>query len=126
MFQVHGLVLHGDGFFHGDDMHTDACAAGRHHLGDAGQGDVGHAFEEGGHVGVVPESGVAAVGEFFHVEEFGGAGHEHGQDVAALGLGRGAAVVVVVVAVVVFQQADIAHLVQKFLEFLFAVFVDFA
>ena len=56
MLDRQGLALCGDGFLNGDDVHTDACASGRHHLGDTGQRQVCHALEEvrgfGVHVGL--------------------------------------------------------------------------
>ena len=40
------LALGRDGLFDRNDVHTDAGASGRHHLGDARQRQIRHALEE--------------------------------------------------------------------------------
>ena len=46
MLDGQGLAVGGDGLLHGDDVHADAAAAGRHHLRDARQGQIGHALKK--------------------------------------------------------------------------------
>ena len=74
-----GDVLHGDrlvfsldGLLHGNDVHADAGASGRYHLGDAGQGQLGHEVEEGGHFRELVRQLVV------HHHEFRGAGDKDG------------------------------------------------
>lgn len=98
-------------------MHTDACASGRYHLGNTGQGNERHALKERSHVRMILQTGIASVRQLLHVEQLSGTGHEHGQNVSALRLLPGAAVVVVVIAVIVLQKSDITHLIQQLLEF---------
>ena len=125
MLDVHGLVFHGDGLLHGDDVHADTAAARRHQMRNAGQWDIGHALEEIGHIGMLPQA-LVALGAFFHVEHLRTAGNKQGQAVTAVGGAGNGAVVVIVVAVVVLQQADIAHLIQQFLEVCLLFFLDLA
>ena len=124
MFQIHRLVLHGDGLLHRDDMHADPRAAGRHHLGDPRQGDKGHALEEGRHVRVIPQPRVAAVRQFFHIEKLRRTGHKHGQDIPTFRLRCGASVVIIVITVIILQQPYVTHLIQKLLKFFLAVLID--
>ena len=72
VLKVNGGILRLDGLLHGDDMHTDARAAGRHHGGDLLQGQAGHTLEEAAHLGVLLQDSVV------HVGELGAAGDEHG------------------------------------------------
>ena len=125
VLDVHGLIFHGNGFFHRDDMHSDACASGRYHLGNVGQGNERHTFKEGSHVRMLLKTGIASVRQLLHVEQLGGTGHEHGQNISALRLFPGAAIVVVMIAVIVLQKSDIAHLIQQLLEFFFTLLRDF-
>ena len=46
MLDVERLVFHRNGLFDRNDVHTDAGASGRHHLGDARQRQIRHALEE--------------------------------------------------------------------------------
>ena len=125
MLDIHGLVFHGDSLLHGDDMHADTAAAGRYQMGDTGQRDIGHALEEVSHVRMFAQA-LIALGSFFHVEHLCAAGNEQRQAVTAIrGAGDGA-VMVVVVAVVIFQQTDIAHLIQQLLEVCLVLFLDLA
>ena len=78
MFDVQGLAVRGDRFFHRDNVHADAGAARGHEMGDPGQGQVSHAFKEvrdlrrfGGDLGT-------------HHHDLGAAGHEHIQHPAGL------------------------------------------
>ena len=104
VLKVNGGVLRLDGLLHGDDMHTDACAAGRHHGSDLLQGQAGHALEEVTHLGVLLQDGVV------HVGELGAAGYEHGQH-PLLGAGG--------ILPVVLDNAAEGHLVQQCEEFFF-------
>ncbi len=46
------FAFRGDSLLNGDDMHADACASGRHHLGDTCQGQICHALKEVGSLGI--------------------------------------------------------------------------
>ena len=46
MFDIQGLVFHGDRFFDRDHMHADTGTARRDHLGNTGQRDERHPFKE--------------------------------------------------------------------------------
>ena len=98
VFKVNGGVLRLDGFLHGDNVHTDARAAGRHHGSDLLQGQAGHTLEEVTHLGVLLQDGV------IHVGELGAAGYEHGQH-PLLGTGG--------ILPVVLDDAAEGHLVQE-------------
>ena len=70
MLDVHGLVLGGDGFFDGQDVHADAVAAGRDQMGLAFEGQKGHLVESIRQFGILfdlPED---------HVRHLGDAGNE--------------------------------------------------
>ncbi len=102
VFHVHGLTVGGDGLLHGDDVHADAGAAGGHQMGDAGQGQVGHALKEVGHLGghrrdLRP-----------HDHDLGAAGHEHVQYPALLVVG----VLAVQILKVPLHQAGLAQGLQ--------------
>ena len=101
VLNVGGPVLGLDGFFHRDDVHTDACAARGHHGGDVLQRQKRHPLKEGCHLGVVGDL------LFAHVEELCAAGHEHRQDVLLFAAG---------ILPVVLQQTDDGHLLQKRLQ----------
>ena len=101
VLSVGGPVLGLDGFFHRDDVHTDACAARGHHGGDVLQRQKRHPLKEGCHLGVVGDL------LFVHVEELCAAGHEHRQDVLLFAAG---------ILPVVLQQTDDGHLLQKRLQ----------
>ena len=101
VLNVGGPVLGLDGFFHRDDVHTDACAARGHHGGDVLQRQKRHPLKEGRHLGVVGDL------LFVHVEELCTAGHEHRQDVLLFAAG---------ILPVVLQQTDDGHLLQKRLQ----------
>lgn len=81
MLNVGGPVLGLDGFFHRDDVHTDACAARGHHGGDVLQRQERHPLKEGCHLGVVGDLPLV------HVEKLCAAGHEHRQDVLLFAAG---------------------------------------
>ena len=115
VLDVQGLIFHGDRLLHRDNVHAHATAAGGQKMGDPRQGDIGHALKEIADLRGVPQT-LIALRPLLHVKKLRAAGHEHGQDVPPGRGRRGAAIVVVVVAVVVFQQADVAHLVQQLLE----------
>ena len=65
------LALGRNGLFDRDDVHTDAGASGRHHLGDARQRQIRHALEE---VGRLREH-IRLLGVDHH--DLGAAGNEH-------------------------------------------------
>ena len=67
------LALGRDRLFDRNDMHADAGASGRHHLGDARQRQIGHAFKE---IGRLREH-VRLLGIDHH--DLGAAGNEHVQ-----------------------------------------------
>jgi len=123
MLNVQRLVLHGDRLFHGNHVHPDTAAARRQQVGHARQRDIGHPLKEITDLRMLAQT-LVALRALFHIEQLCAAGDEHGQDVPPLGGRRGAAVVVVVVAVVVFQQADVAHLVQQLLKMRLVLFLD--
>ena len=81
VLNVGGSVLGLDGFFHRDDVHTDACAARGHHGGDVLQRQERHPLKEGCHLGVVGDLPLV------HVEKLCAAGHEHRQDVLLFAAG---------------------------------------
>ena len=57
MLDGQALALCGDGLLNGNNVHADACAAGRYELGDACQRQICHALEEvcglGVHIGLL-------------------------------------------------------------------------
>ena len=106
LLQAHGLVLRFDGLFHGDHVHADAGASGRHHGGDLFQGQEGHPLEEGRHLGMLVH--LAAP----HVEELGAAGDELGQNVPLFVVG----VLPVQILPVILDQAHPGHVVQQLLQ----------
>ena len=113
MLDVHGAVFHLDCFLDGNNVHADACASRRNHRRDHSQRQIGHALEEHCKFGMFVKL------LLYHVCELGRAGHEHGKHIATFLFCAGdRPVVVVVVAVVVLQNADVAHLVKKFLQLL--------
>ena len=98
VLDVHRLVLGLDGLLHRDDVHADARAPGGYHGGDVLQGQEGHPLKEGGHLRVLLDL------VLLHVEELGAARHEHGQNVLLF---------MPLVLPVVFQKADVAHLIEQ-------------
>ena len=111
MFDIHRLVLHRNGFFHGNDVHTDARAALRNHGRYFFQRQERHPFKEHRQLRMpVHEVGV-------HVRIFRRARHEERHPIlpvfAAVGRARHRAVGRVFVAVVVFQHAKKGELVQQ-------------
>ncbi len=110
-------------FSTGNHVHADTAAARRQQVGHARQRDIGHPLKEITDLRMLTQT-LVALRALFHIEQLCAAGDEHGQDVPPLGGRRGAAVVVVVVAVVVFQQADVAHLVQQLLKMRLVLFLD--
>lgn len=118
MLDVERLVLHRDGLFHRDDVHAHAAAARRQQMRLARQRHVGHALKELGKLRMLLQPGVPArkLRILLHVEQLRAARYEHRQDIPPLRGRRSAPVVVIVVAVVVFQKADVAHLVEQLLE----------
>lgn len=118
MLNVERLIFHGDGLFNRDDVHAHTAAARRQQVCLAGKRHIGHAFKEFGEFRMLLQPRVAPgqVCILFHVEQFCAAGDEHGKNVAPLRLRRGAAIVVIVVTVVIFQQADVTHLIEQFLK----------
>ena len=114
MLDVHGAVFHLDCFLDRNNVHADACASRRNHRCDHGQGEIGHALEEHCKFGVFVKL------LFHHVGELGRAGHEHGKHIATfLFCALDRTVLVIVIAVVVFQNADIAHLFDEIVQFVF-------
>ena len=112
MFYVDGLVLHGDGLFHRNHVHTDAGAAHGHHGGNFLQREEGHALEEHGKLRMLVHE------LYVHVGIFRAAGNEHRHPVnAVLALKRGAGVralaIGVMVSIVILQHAQIRQLVQQ-------------
>ena len=103
VLDVHRLVLGLDGLLHRDDVHADPGASRRHHGRDVLQRQEGHPLKEGGHLRVLVDL------VLLHVEEFGAARHEHGQNILFF---------VPLVLPVVFQQADVAHLIEQLLQLL--------
>ena len=101
MLDGDGAILHLDGLLHRDDVHADARASGRHHGRRLREGPLRGLLEELRDGRVLLDLARA------HVEELGGAGHEHGQN-PLLGAGG--------ILPVVLEQADIAHLVEELLE----------
>ena len=71
VFDIEGFALRGDRFLHGDDVHADAGAAGRHHMRDARQGQVSHTLEE------VRDLRGGGRDLRTHHHDLGAAGHEH-------------------------------------------------
>ena len=106
LLQTDGLLLRLDSLLHGDDVHADARASGRHHGGDLLQRQHGHALKERGHLRVLVDLA------FPHVQELGAAGDEQGQDVALLVVG----VLAVQILPVVLDQAQPRHVVQQLLQ----------
>ena len=115
VLNVQGLIFHGDRLLHRDNVHTHTTAARGQQMGDPRQGNIGHTLKEIADLRGIPQA-LIALRPLLHVKKLRAARHKHGQDVPPRRGGRGAAVVVVVVAVVIFQQADVAHLVQQLLE----------
>ena len=138
VLDIQALVLHGNGLLHGDNVHTDTAAAGRHQMGLSGQRHIGHALEEGGQLRMLLQAGIVgdlaplviagllAAAALVDVQQLCGAGDIHGHKVAPLGLGGGTAVVVVMVAIVIFQQAQECQLVQHLLEMLLVLLLHVA
>ena len=122
MFDIHTLVLHRDGFLHGDDVHTYSASAHRHHRRDLLQRQECHALEEHRQLRMaVHQVGV-------HVRVLGAARNEHRHPVnSVLAVEGGAFVrtltVGVMVAVVVFQHAEIRQLVEQLVETLIVLCV---
>ena len=114
VLDVHGLVLHGDGLFHRDDMHTDAGAAHGHHRRNLFQRKEGHPLEEHRQLRMlVHELDV-------HVRVFGRSGNEHRHPVDAvlpfIGRPGNGAVLGVLVPIIVLQHAEVGQLVQQGVE----------
>ena len=106
LLQAHGLVLRFDGLFHGDHVHADAGASGRHHGGDLFQGQEGHPLEEGRHLGMLVHLAAA------HIEKLRAAGDELGQNIALFVVG----VLPVQILPVILDQAHPGHVVQQLLQ----------
>ena len=114
VLNINTLILHRDGFLHGDDVHPDTCAAHRHHRGDLFQRQESHTFEEHRQFGML----VHQVG--VHIGVFGAAGHEHRHPIdAVLAVVGGAGhrtVVSVFVAIVVLQHSKVGKFVKEFVK----------
>ena len=111
MLDVHGAVFHLDCFLDGNDVHADACASRRNHRRDHSQRKIRHTLEEHRKFGMLVKL------LLYHVGEFRRTGNEHRQRITTLFLDR--TVLVIVIAVVVFQNADIAHLFDEIVQFVF-------
>ena len=111
VFDIERFALGRDGFFHGDDVHADARSAGRHHMGDAGQGQIGHAFEEVRHLrGVRGDLRT-------HRHDLGAAGHEHVEHPAHLMI----RVLAVQIFLVEFHKAGLAQRFQGYFQSLVVI-----
>ena len=114
MLDVSRLVLHRDGFLHGDDVHTDTASAHRYHRGYFLQRQEGHALEEHAQLRVFLHQLLV------HVGVFGAAGHEHRHPIdtvlAVVGRAGHRTVFGVFVAVVIFEYAEPCHQVQQLVE----------
>ena len=106
MFNAERLGLGGDGFLHGDNVHTHACATGRDHLGQTLQGETGHTLEEIADLRVLRHNLVV------HVEQLRRTGDKEGKDIALVFTG------VLLTLPAVFQQTDGGHLLEQFLQML--------
>ena len=102
MLNVQRLVLGLDGFFHGDNVHADACTARRHHGGDMLQRQKSHPLKERRHFRVFGDL------LLIHVKKLSAAGHKHRQYVLFLPAR---------VLPVILQQAHAGHFVQKRFQF---------
>ena len=114
MLYVNRLILHGDGLFHGNDVHSYTGAAHRDHRSDFLQREEGHALEEH------RQFRVAVHKLRVHVGVLGGAGNEHRDPVDTVltvvcGSGDGT-VIRVLVAIVVLEHSEIGKLVQQIVE----------
>ena len=115
MLYINGLILHGDGFFYGYDMHADTAAAHRNHGGNLLQRKEGHTLKEHSQLRML-------VHQFHvHIGIFRAAGHEHGHPVdAVFPLEGGARIrplaIGVMVPVVIFQHAEVCQLVQQLVQ----------
>ena len=98
MLDGDGLRLVSYRFFHGYDVHTDACASGRHHGSHAFKRQSCHLVEEVGDFGMLLDKGPS------HVEEFRSAGNEKRKHPLLM---------VILVLPVVFEDADAAHLKER-------------
>ena len=117
VFDVGSAVFHLDCLFNGDDVHTDTGTACRNHRSDHRQGKISHSFKEHCKFGVIVELLLD------HVCEFRRTGNEHGKRVTTFFLCTGnRTVVVVMIAVVVFENTDVAHLLNERMEFFFLDF----
>ena len=117
VFDVDRAVFHLDCFLNGDDVHADTAAACGNHRRDHRQGEIGHSLKEHCKLGMLVKL------SFDHVCELRRTGNEHGQRVTTLSLcSRDRTVVVIVIAIVVFENTDIAHLLNERMEFFFLDF----
>ena len=71
MLHRNGLVFGFDGFFHGDNVHTDTGASGRHHGGHLLQRKAAHTLKEATHFRVLLQDGIV------HIGKLSTAGNEH-------------------------------------------------
>ena len=102
MLDVQGLTLLGDGLFHRDHVEAQPRAAGRHHVGDGGQGQIGHLIGELTHLGM---GGLQLLVEH---QVLRAAHHEHGDHIL---------LVMILIVPVVFHNAGLGQLVQQALHF---------
>ena len=121
MFDVHRLIFHFDGFFHGYDMHAYACSSRRHHCGDVFQRQKGHALEKHGKLRMTVHK------PFVHVCVLCRAGDKQRNPILAIFLIElrtgDRTFLGVLVAVVVFQHTEFAEFLQQSVEFLQRTFV---
>ena len=107
VLNVQGLALVGDGLFHRDHMEAQPRAAGRHHVGDGGQRQVGHLIGELTHLRV---RGLQLLVEH---QVLRAAYHEYRHHIL---------LVVILIMPVVFHNAGLGQLVQQTLHFGFVPF----
>ena len=98
MLNVQGLTLLGDGLFHGDHVEAQARAAGRHHVGDGGQGQIRHLIGELTHLGM---SGLQLLVEH---QVLRAAHNEHGDNIL---------LVAIRIVPVILHNAGLGQLVQQ-------------
>ena len=115
VFQVDSPVFHGDRFFHWDHMHPDPGPSRRDHVGNAVQRNESHSLEKAGQRRMLFQT-LVPLRRLFHVKKLRRAWHKHGQAVPAVRRSRYSPVVVIIVAVIIFQEPDVAHLIQYLLE----------
>ena len=112
MLNVNALILHSDGFLHGNDMHSDARTTHGHHGRNLLQREKGHALEEHGQLGMT----VHKVG--VHIRVFGRTRYKHRHPINAVlaikSTSQNRTLFRVVVAVVILQHPKVSQLVQQF------------